>query len=35
VLADFTLIVVATSIVLHGISVTPLMRRFAPRQVRT
>ena len=30
-LADFTLVVVASSIVLHGISVTPLMRRFAPR----
>ena len=32
VLADFTLIVVASSIVLHGISVTPLMQRFAPRE---
>jgi NhaP-type Na+/H+ or K+/H+ antiporter len=27
-LADITLIVIATSIVLHGISVTPLMRRY-------
>jgi sodium/hydrogen antiporter len=31
ILADFTLVVVATSIVLHGVSVTPLMKRFAPR----
>lgn len=30
-LADVTLIVVASSIVLHGVSVTPLMRRYAPR----
>ena len=30
-LADFTLIVVASSIVLHGVSVTPLMRRYSTR----
>ena len=29
VLADVTLVVVAGSIVLHGISVTPLMRRYS------
>jgi NhaP-type Na+/H+ or K+/H+ antiporter len=29
VLADSTLVVVAASIVLHGISVTPLMRRYS------
>ena len=37
-LADITLIVIAGSIVLHGISVTPLMRRYsaltAPRRAR-
>ena len=27
-LADMTLVVVAASIVVHGVSVTPLMRRF-------
>jgi hypothetical protein len=31
VLADITLVVVASSVVLHGVSVTPLMQRFAPR----
>ena len=31
VLADFTLVVVASSIVLHGLSVTPLMRWYARR----
>ena len=31
VLTDFTLVVVASSVVLHGVSVTPLMQRFAPR----
>ena len=29
VLADFTLVAVASSIVLHGVSVTPLMRRYS------
>jgi NhaP-type Na+/H+ or K+/H+ antiporter len=28
-LADITLVVVATSVVLHGISVTPLMQRYS------
>ncbi len=31
ILADATLVVVAASIVLHGISVTPLMRRYSAR----
>lgn len=31
-LADFTLVVVAVSIVVHGVSVTPLMRRYAARR---
>jgi NhaP-type Na+/H+ or K+/H+ antiporter len=31
-LIAITLIVVSTSIVVHGISVTPLMRRYARRQ---
>ena len=31
VLADLTLVVVASSIVLHGVSVTPLMRRYSRR----
>jgi NhaP-type Na+/H+ or K+/H+ antiporter len=30
-LADATLVVVATSILVHGISVTPLMRRYSRR----
>ncbi len=30
-LADITLVVVATSIVVHGVSVTPLMRRYSAR----
>jgi NhaP-type Na+/H+ or K+/H+ antiporter len=34
-LADITLVVVAASIVVHGASVTPLMRRFSRRgQIR-
>jgi sodium/hydrogen antiporter len=33
-LADITLVVVATSIVLHGVSVTPLMRRYSARRRR-
>jgi NhaP-type Na+/H+ or K+/H+ antiporter len=28
-LADITLVVIAASVVLHGISVTPLMQRYA------
>jgi NhaP-type Na+/H+ or K+/H+ antiporter len=35
VLADATLVVVAASIVVHGVSVTPLMRRYAARSPRT
>jgi NhaP-type Na+/H+ or K+/H+ antiporter len=31
VLTDFTLVAVASSIVLHGVSVTPLMRRYSAR----
>jgi sodium/hydrogen antiporter len=31
VLADITLVVIAASIVLHGVSVTPLMRRYSAR----
>jgi NhaP-type Na+/H+ or K+/H+ antiporter len=31
VLADITLVVIAASIVLHGVSVTPLMRRYSVR----
>jgi NhaP-type Na+/H+ or K+/H+ antiporter len=31
-LADYTLIVIAASIVLHGVSVTPLMRGYERRQ---
>ena len=30
-LADITLVVVAASIVVHGVSVTPLMRRYSAR----
>jgi NhaP-type Na+/H+ or K+/H+ antiporter len=30
-LADITLVVVAASIVLHGVSVTPMMKRYSPR----
>jgi NhaP-type Na+/H+ or K+/H+ antiporter len=30
-LADITLVVVAASIVVHGVSVTPLMERYAAR----
>ena len=33
-LADITLVVVATSIVLHGVSVTPLMQRYSARRRR-
>jgi NhaP-type Na+/H+ or K+/H+ antiporter len=33
-LADATLVVVAASIVVHGVSVTPLMRRYAARSPR-
>ena len=33
-LADMTLVVVAASIVIHGASVTPLMRRFSHRHAR-
>jgi NhaP-type Na+/H+ or K+/H+ antiporter len=32
ILADITLVVVAASIVLHGVSVTPLMRRYSASQ---
>jgi sodium/hydrogen antiporter len=31
VLLDITLVVVAASIVVHGVSVTPLMRRYSAR----
>ena len=31
-LAGFTVVVVAASIVVHGISVTPVMRRYARKQ---
>ena len=33
-IADITLVVVAASIVVHGVSVTPLMLRYAPRRGR-
>ena len=33
-MADATLVVVATSIVLHGVSVTPVMKRYAARAAR-
>ena len=33
-LADITLVVVAASIVLHGVSVTPLMQRYSARTGR-
>jgi len=31
-LVDLTMVVVAMSIVLHGVSVTPLMRRYSARR---
>jgi hypothetical protein len=33
-LAELTLMVIAASVVAHGISVTPLMRRYAARRTR-
>jgi NhaP-type Na+/H+ or K+/H+ antiporter len=35
VIADITLVVVAASIVLHGVSVTPLMRYYTARRSST